>query len=228
MVRRQNFAGLAQLLAEVNPDGADVILADLGLSSMQMDNPERGFTFKHEGPLDLRMNPNRGRPAAEWLNAIDERALSIVLAENSDEPRAEALARAIVAAHRAAPITTTTAFARVIRDTLAGLPGSRARFEVDTTIRRVFQAVRIAVNDEFSALETFLRNLPGCLKPGGRAALLTFHSGEDRRVKKSFQGGAREGVYDRIAEEVIRPGAEETHSNPRASSAKLRWAVRGV
>ena len=225
-VRRQNFAGLAQLLAEENPSGADVILADLGLSSMQMDNPERGFTFKREGPLDLRMNPNRGHSASAWLASIDERVLSSVLAENSDEPRADVLAHAVMAAQRAAPLTTTTALARVIRETLGALPGSRGRDETDTTIRRVFQALRIAVNDEFSALETLLRNLPGCLKPGGRAAILTFHSGEDRRVKKFFQSGARDGSYERIAEEVVRPGASEIHSNPRASAAKLRWAVR--
>ena len=225
-VRRQNFAGLAQLLARENLPGADVILADLGLSSMQMDNPARGFTFKHEGPLDLRMNPDRGRPASAWLASIDERALAELLEENADEPRAAQLARAIIIARSAAPLATTTALARVIREAMDALPGSRGRDETSTTIRRVFQALRIAVNDEFSALETFLRHLPGCLKPGGRVAILTFHSGEDRRVKKSFQAGARDGAYGRIAEEVVRAGAEEVRSNPRASSAKLRWAVR--
>ncbi len=225
-VRRQNFAGLAQLLARENLPGADVILADLGLSSMQMDNPARGFTFKHEGPLDLRMNPDRGRPTSAWLASIDERALAELLEENADEPRAAPLARAIIIARSAAPLATTTALARVIREAMDALPGSRGRDETSTTIRRVFQALRIAVNDEFSALETFLRHLPGCLKPGGRVAILTFHSGEDRRVKKSFQAGARDGSYGRIAEEVVRAGAEEVRSNPRASSAKLRWAVR--
>jgi 16S rRNA (cytosine1402-N4)-methyltransferase len=227
-VRRQNFAGLAQLLARENLPGADVILADLGLSSMQMDNPARGFTFKHEGPLDLRMNPDRGRPAAAWLASIDECTLADVLAENADEPRAGVLARAILTARSAAPIATTTALAGILRRTMEALPGSRARDETTTTIRRVFQALRIAVNDEFSALESFLRHLPGCLKPGGRVAILTFHSGEDRRVKKCFQAGARDGAYERIAEDVIRPGAEEVRSNPRASSAKLRWAVRSA
>ncbi len=228
VVRRMNFAGLASFLAQEEVDGADLILADLGLSSMQIDNPARGFTFKVEGPLDLRMNPSRGRSAAELLESASETDLARLLIENSDEPSAKVLAHAIVEAQRRAPVRTTTRLAHVIRTALLPRSGSRRTDEIDTSIRRVFQALRIAVNDEFGALDTFLRNLPLCLKPGGRVAILSFHSGEDRRVKKAFLAGHREGFYTKISDEVIRPGEEEVRSNPRASSAKLRWAIRSL
>jgi 16S rRNA (cytosine1402-N4)-methyltransferase len=227
IVRRSNFAGLAQALAAEDIAGADLILADLGLSSMQMDDPTRGFTFKRPGPLDLRMNTERGQPASAMLASLDVSKLSLVLEEHSDEPHARYLADKIITARTATPITTTSGLSQIIREAMESRPGSRSLFEVDTTIRRVFQALRVLVNDEFSALETFLRRLPDCLKSGGRAAVLTFHSGEDRRVKKAFQQGAATGAYVRIAEEVIRPGPEEIRANPRSSSAKLRWAVRG-
>jgi len=201
-----NFAGVAKAL----PETADILLADLGLSSMQIDNPERGFTYKFDGPLDLRMNPRKGLPASALLASLDPQKLSTLLSENADEPDADRLARALLHA----PATTTMQLAAAVRK--AG--GD------DDTIRRVFQALRIAVNDEFGALEAFLRNIPFCLKPGGRVAILTFHSGEDRRVKKSFKALAAEGVYAEIAQDVIRASAEERRDNPRSSSAKLRWA----
>ncbi len=225
-VQRTNFAGLPQLLADEQPAGADLILADLGISSMQMDNPERGFSFKVEGPLDLRINPQRGLPAASLLAALDEAALRQMLEENSDEPHARVIAAAVCRAQAQSPITSTTALARAVHSAIAAVTGSKSKDQIDAGIRRTFQALRIAVNDEFGALEMFLRNLPQCLKPGGRVAILTFHSGEDRRVKKAFQAGEREAVYARIANEVIRPGAEEIRSNPRSAAAKLRWAVR--
>jgi 16S rRNA (cytosine1402-N4)-methyltransferase len=205
---RTNYAGLAKLL----PEPADAILADLGLSSMQIDNPERGFTFKHDGPLDLRMNPERGQPASALLATLDEKRLAALLTENADEPNAGPLARAILRT----PIFTTVQLASAVR----------AAGGDDSAVRRTFQALRIAVNDEFSALETFLRQLPLCLKPGGRVAVLSFHSGEDRRVKKAFQTELRTGVYRSIAPDITRPGAAETRANSRASSAKMRWAVR--
>ncbi len=217
---RTNFAGLPQLLIQAGLEGADLILADLGVSSMQIDDPARGFSVKHNGPLDMRMNPRRGQPASVLLEKIGSAGLAALLTENADEPYAAPLAQALAGK----TFATTLALADAIR---AALP-RRAREDVDLTIRRVFQALRIAVNDEFSALESFLRNLPGCLKPGGRVAILTFHSGEDRRVKKSFEAGLREGVYDGIAPEVIRPTAEERTSNPRSSPAKLRWARKGI
>jgi 16S rRNA (cytosine1402-N4)-methyltransferase len=223
---RSNFAGLPQVLASVAAIhdrqsatiGADIILADLGVSSMQIDDPSRGFSVKHEGPLDMRMNPRRGQPVSVFLQKIDTDALASLLTENADEPHAVVLASALAGK----AFNTTSALAAAIR---AVLPRSK-KDNSDLSVRRVFQALRIAVNDEFSALDTFLRNLPFCLNPGGRVAILTFHSGEDRRVKKSFEAGLRDGSYAEIAPEVIRPAAAERNSNPRSASAKLRWARR--
>ena len=226
LARRTNFAGLPQVLAENALPGADILLADLGLSSMQIDNPARGFTFKATGPLDLRMNPERGQPASTLLAKLDEPRLAALLEANADEPHAALIAEAVVRAHAQRPIKTTTALADAVRVALRKLSKQDREQEGDAPVRRVFQALRIAVNDEFGALDTLLRQLPACLKPGGRAAILTFHSGEDRRVKKAFEAGRAAGVYETIAEEVTRPGAEEQRANPRSSSAKLRWAVR--
>jgi 16S rRNA (cytosine1402-N4)-methyltransferase len=223
IVRRMNFAGLAQALAEHAPAGADAVLADLGVSSMQIDDPARGFTFKSEGPLDLRMNPARGQPASALLRAIPADKLATLLAENADEPHADTIARAIVSARAHAEIATTTTLAAIIRSALGAPPRDAA---ADDSVRRVFQALRIAVNDEFGALDTFLRNLPQCLKPGGRVAILTFHSGEDRRVKHAFKAGERDGFYAAIARDVLRPTPAELRANPRSASAKLRWARR--
>src|SRR5262249_36357189 len=175
---------------------------------MQMDNPERGFTYKYDGPIDLRMNPQRGRPASELLASLDEATLAALLVQNADEPNAERLARAILKS----PISTTTQLDTVVRRNGGD----------DDTVRRIFQALRIAVNDEFNALDAFLRDLPLCLKAGGRVAILTFHSGEDRRVKKSFQAGERNGVYAEIAHVVLRQTQKEPPSNPGSKSAKLR------
>ena len=218
MAVRSNFGGLPQALAAANLTGADCILADLGVSSMQIDDPIRGFSTKFDGPLDMRMNPQRGFPATVLLEKTSVAALARILEENADEPRANELATAL--AGRTFP--TTQALSAGIR---AALPQMN-KDDADLTVRRVFQALRIEVNDEFSALEMLLRYLPSCLKPGGRVAILTFHSGEDRRVKKSFEAGLRDGVYADIAREVIRPTPEERHDNPRSSPAKLRWAVR--
>jgi 16S rRNA (cytosine1402-N4)-methyltransferase len=208
VVHRKNFAGLSRLL----PEPADLILADLGVSSMQLDNPERGFTFKHDGPLDLRMNPRRGRPARALLATLGPNALSTVLRENADIPNAERLAEGILLS----PPSTTMQLAEAVR---------RSGGDEDA-VRLVFQALRIEINDEFGALDALLRDLPLCMKPGGRVAILTFHSGEDRRVKKAFQSGEREGIYSAIAHDIIRAGPDEIRDNPRSRSAKLRWAQR--
>ena len=227
IVRRSNFAGVAQLIAAESPEGADVLLADLGLSSMQIDDPARGFTFKADGPLDMRMNPSRGESAAALLAKIDAAKLATLLNENADEPRAVALASAILSAQSRQPLGTTHALAEVVRTAFARLPQTSDE-HADDAVRRVFQALRIAVNDEFGALDTLLRNLPYCLKPGGRVAILTFHSGEDRRVKLAFKQGLRDGLYSTIAEDVVRASPAEQRANPRSSSAKLRYAVRAT
>jgi 16S rRNA (cytosine1402-N4)-methyltransferase len=215
---RSNFAGLPQVLAAQELTGADLILADLGVSSMQIDDPARGFSVKFDGPLDMRMNPQRGQPVSALLQKIQPAALAVLLRQNADEPKAEQVAAALAGK----TFTTTQQLTAAIRAALP--PGAQS--ESGLSVRRVFQALRIAVNDEFSALETFLRTLPACLKPGGRVAILTFHSGEDRRVKKAFADAHREGIYSEIAHEVIRPTAEERNSNPRSAPAKLRWAKR--
>jgi 16S rRNA (cytosine1402-N4)-methyltransferase len=212
---RSNFAGLPQVLAQEGVAAADVILADLGVSSMQLDNPARGFTFKEPGPLDMRMNPARGEPASLLLTRLNEDKLARLLEESADEPDARKIAHAL----KAQPIDTTHALARIVRKAVGEAKAEKA-------IRRAFQALRIAVNDEFSALDTFLRNLPSCLAAGGRVAVLTFHSGEDRRVKRAFEAGLRDGDYAAIADEVGRASASEIRANPRAAAAKLRWARR--
>ena len=220
--RRMNFGGLPGLLPQTGP--FDAVLADLGLSSMQIDNPARGFTFKAEGPLDLRLNPQKGRPASAFLQSLSEQDLADLLAENADEPLAAPLARAL-AAHRE-PFATTTQLAEFLREMLArdhGLP--REDPETRRTLQRTFQALRIAVNEEFKVLDQFLAALPKALNSGGRVAILTFHSGEDRRVKKAFQEGARAGVYAEVSE-VLRPSFQEQVDNPRSKPAKLRWAQR--
>jgi len=216
VTRRMNFAGLPRLQAESG--GFDVVLADLGVSSMQIDNPSRGFTWKAEGPLDLRLNPQRGKSAAELLASVDEPTLAELLVENSDEPHAEAIARSV---HGQA-IHTTRDLANRVRTALADL--GLEEDETKKALQRTFQALRIAVNDEFTVLDQFLSLLPGCLKPGGRVAILTFHSGEDRRVKKAFQQGLRDGIYAEVAPEPQRASPDERRANPRSTSAKLRWA----
>jgi len=218
-VHRSNFAGLQKVLAtEGRTEGVEMILADLGVSSMQLDNPARGFSVKTQGPLDMRMNPQRGQPASVLLEKISVEELAAHLEENADETHAAPLAQALAGKS----FTTTLALGAAIRKVLIKRPEE----QVTLSIRRVFQALRIAVNEEFAALETFLRNLPACLKPGGRVAVLTFHSGEDRRVKKAFEAGLRNGLYTEIAREIIRPSPEECHSNPRSTPSKLRWAVK--
>src|SRR5215469_9565764 len=214
--KRSNFAGLPQALVEAGFEQADIILADLGVSSMQLDNPERGFSMKYEGPLDMRMNPRRGQSASELLERIRPDDLLSLLAENADEPHAKILGNALAGRN----FETTRELSKAIE---LALPRIRDT-EVELSVRRVFQALRIVVNDEFSALDAFLRNLPACLRSGGRVAVLTFHSGEDRRVKKAFAAGKRQGVYLQIAEEITQPSAEERRENPRSVPAKLRWA----
>ena len=224
-VKLMNFARIDELAAEYGP--FDFVLADLGVSSMQIDNPERGFSYKAEGPLDLRMNPQQGISAAERLRTISEEEFIGMLIENSDEPYAQEIARAVIDERRKErPVETTGQLHEVIRKALSFLPAAEQKEAVKKSSARTFQALRIDVNNEFEVLYSVLEKLPGALKPGGRAAILTFHSGEDKLVKKSFRQYLREGIYSDIAKDVIRPSAQECVQNPRAKSTKMRWAIK--
>ncbi|HTL81561.1 MAG TPA: 16S rRNA (cytosine(1402)-N(4))-methyltransferase RsmH [Bacteroidia bacterium] len=224
-IRKMNFANIDLIVHESGP--LNFVLADLGVSSMQIDDPDRGFSYKVEGPLDLRLNPKTGVPASEFLKTISQEELEQILIENSDEPYAEEIAGNIyVTLRKGRPITTTTHLKNIITETLANLPSAIRADEIKKCCQRTFQALRIAVNEEFETLDKFLEKLPDALAPGGRVAILTFHSGEDRRVKKTFQHYFREGIFSDWSKEPVRPSAEECFANPRAKSAKLRWAIK--
>lgn len=224
-IRLQNFCTIDEIAKEVG--GFDFILADLGVSSMQIDNPERGFSFKTEGPLDLRLNQQSGISAAERLDTISRDELAGMLYENSDEPYCEELARAITDEIRKGNrIDTTTKLRQVIEKTLDFLPEKEKKDTIKKTCQRVFQALRIDVNHEFEVLYEFMEKLPDALRPGGRVAILTFHSGEDKLVKRALKEGFRDGIYSDYAKDVVRPSAQECAQNARAHSTKMRWAVR--
>ena len=224
-VRLQNFAEIAKVSEEVGK--FNFVLADLGVSSMQIDNPDRGFSYKTEGPLDLRLNPLKGTSAAERLKEVDEEELRGMLIENSDEPYAEEIARRVMSwRKKGKEIETTTQLKQVIEEALVRVPAAERAEAVKKSCQRTFQALRIDVNSEFEVLYAFLESLPTVLAPGGRVAILTFHSGEDRLVKRSFKELKKAGIYSEISEEVIRPSAEECRRNSRAKSTKMRWAIR--
>ncbi len=220
----ENFANVDRVAEQYG--SFDFLLADLGVSSMQIDNPERGFSYKQEGPLDLRLNPQNGEPASERLQKMNREEIEGMLIDNSDEPYAAEIARAIAGRKRKGQkIDTTTKLAELIEETLDFLPEKERKEAVKKSCARVFQALRIDVNSEFEVLEAFLTKLPSCMAPGGRIAILTFHSGEDRLVKHAFKEGKKAGIYSEVAEDVIRPSSEECAKNPRAKSTKMRWAV---
>ena len=224
-IKNMNFADIDQLPAQFGQ--FDFVLADLGVSSMQIDNPERGFSYKIDGPLDLRLNPEKGVSAAERLKEVDQEELVGMLIENSDEPYAKEISRAVIQELRKGrPVDTTTRLRELIEQALSFLPEDEKKETVKKSCQRTFQALRIDVNSEFEVLDAFLSKLPDILKPGGRAAILTFHSGEDRMVKQYFKYYKREGLYRDVANDVIRPSKEECVRNPRAKSTKMRWAVR--
>lgn len=222
-IRRMNFSEIDKVADEK----FDFVLADLGVSSMQIDNPERGFTFKQDGPLDLRLDPTSGTSAAQRLRELDEDELVGLLVENSDEPYAQCIASEIMRTFaRGETIDTTRQLYDAIARALSFLPKSEQKDMVKKSCQRCFQALRIDVNSEFEVLYAFLEKLPTMLKPGGRVAILTFHSGEDRLVKKAFKQGVRDGVYREAARDVVRPSAQECYQNPRAHSTKMRWAIK--
>ncbi len=224
-IKLMNFADVDQLVAEVGT--FDFILADLGVSSMQIDNPERGFSYKTEGPLDLRLNPQKGISAAERLENITLAELCGMLEENSDEPYAQEIATKIKTAQKKGEkIDTTNKLHTLIEEALSFIPEKERKEAVKKSSARVFQALRIDVNNEFEVLYRFMEKLPNALSPNGRVAILTFHSGEDKLVKKALKRCYKEGIYREISKDVIRPSAEECVQNSRARSTKMRWAIK--
>ena len=224
-IKQTNFRNIDQVAEEAG--GFDFILADLGVSSMQIDNPDRGFTYKFDGPLDLRLDPEKGESAAERLREVSYEELVGMFQENSDEPYAEEIATVIMKRNRTKNyVETTTQMKDVIEEALSFVPEKERKEAVKKSCQRCFQALRIDVNSEFEVLYDFLDKLPDALRPGGRVAILTFHSGEDRLVKRAFKAGAKAGVYSEVSKDVIRPSAEECARNPRARSTKMRWAVK--
>lgn len=224
-VKLQNFCTIDEIAEEIG--GFDFILADLGVSSMQIDNPKRGFSFRADGPLDLRLNQEKGISAAERLDEISREELAGMIYENSDEPYCEEIAKAITDEIRKGNrVDTTTKLRELIADTLDFLPEKEKKDTIRKTCQRVFQALRIDVNREFEVLYEFMEKLPDALKPGGRVAILTFHSGEDKLVKKALKAGYKAGIYSDYAKDVIRPSAQECAQNGRARSTKMRWAIK--
>ena len=224
-IKQTNFRNIDQVAEEAG--GFDFILADLGVSSMQIDNPDRGFTYKFDGPLDLRLDPEKGESAAERLREVSYEELVGMFQENSDEPYAEEIATVIMKRNRTKNyVETTTQMKDAIEEALAFVPEKDRKEAVKKSCQRCFQALRIDVNSEFEVLYDFLDKLPDALRPGGKVAILTFHSGEDRLVKRAFKAGAKAGVYSEVSKDAIRPSAEECARNPRARSTKMRWAVK--
>ena len=224
-VKLINFANIDEVAKEAGK--FDFVLADLGVSSMQIDNPERGFSYKVEGPLDLRLNPMKGISAAQRMKELTEQEWIGMFVTNADEPYAEEIANRIKRRESAGrAIETTTQMREAIEEALVRVPKQDREQEVKKACARVFQALRIDVNSEFEVLYAFLEKLPSVLAPGGRVAILTFHSGEDRLVKKSFKELKKAGIYSSVCDDVIRPSQEECFRNPRAKSTKMRWAVR--
>lgn len=224
-VKLINFANIDEVAEEAGK--FDFILADLGVSSMQIDNPERGFTYKYDGPLDLRMNPQKGISAAELLKEVNLSELEGIFTDNADEPYAGEIAREILNRRKKGnAVETTLQMKEAVEHALRFLPEAERKETIKKSCARTFQALRIDVNKEFEVLESFLKKLPDVLNPGGRVAVLTFHSGEDRLVKQYLKSGLRDGLYSDVARDVIRPSAEECTRNPRARSTKMRWAIK--
>jgi len=211
-------ASFAELAERMPPASADGVIADLGVSSLQLGQPERGFSFQAEGPLDMRMDPHGERTADQVVNRMDEKHLADLIYEFGEERRSRRIARAIV---RARPIRTTAHLATVISAALRPMKSERIH-----PATRTFQAIRIWVNHELDDLGALLEAAPRVLKPGGRLAVISFHSLEDRMVKDALRDGAREGVWRILTKKPVTAGEEEIDRNPRSRSAKLRAAER--
>jgi 16S rRNA (cytosine1402-N4)-methyltransferase len=219
------FDRLRAVLDDLGIQQVDGVLADLGVCSDQLDDPERGLSFSKPGPLDMRLDPGEGETAADLVNRLNERDLADLIYEYGEERFSRRIARRIVEARRLAPLRTTEELAELVRRCVPRPPRHGRRRPAIDPATRVFQALRIAVNDELAALDRLLAALPGCVKVGGRAAIISFHSLEDRRVKQAFRDKA---IWEALTRKPVQPGEEEERSNPRARSAKLRAARRGV
>jgi len=227
---RSNFAGIANVLKKENLPGCDIIFADLGVSSMQIDNPDRGMSYKHKGPLDMRMDDRLKQTGADLLNTLCEEELSNAFLELADEPDHQKIAHLIVTRRAERAITQTEQLVRIIFHVKNLTPKTwqqqnHARFGKLHPAARTFQALRILVNDELGSLKELLRIAQYCLSPGGRIGIISFHSGEDRLVKQSFRDGVRNGIYQSATRSPIVPRIKEIISNPRSASAKFRYAV---
>lgn len=223
-----NFAGIGRVLAEEGLDGFDVIFADLGVSSMQIDDAGRGMSYKHENaPLDMRMNPSLGRTAADVLMTISEADLSGALREFADEPDHEKIAQWIIRQRAVEPFTTTGQLKSLIfaaKGTVEKLWKKQSAYEDAHPAMKTFQALRILVNDELASVAELLRQAPQCMRPGGRIGIISFHGGEDRLVQNAFRDGCSRGIYEACSGQAVRPGEREVGRNPRSSSARFRWA----
>jgi 16S rRNA (cytosine1402-N4)-methyltransferase len=228
---RSNFAGIGNVMRREAPEGFDILFADLGLSSMQIDDPSRGMSYRQDGPLDMRMDDRRQQTAADLLNTLNEEALSQALWELSDEPDHRALARRIVEHRHSEPLARIGQLVELVL-AVKGLTVAEYKQQQRQTpvglhpAARTFQTLRMLVNDELAALKELLRVAPYCLKPGGRIGIMSFHSGEDRSVKHAFAAGLREGVYSAVADAVITPSRTEIATNTRSTAAKFRWAAK--
>jgi 16S rRNA (cytosine1402-N4)-methyltransferase len=221
-------------LKKENIAGYDIIFADIGVSSMQIDNPDRGMSYKHNGPIDMRMDERIKQTGADLLNTLSEEAMSNAFMEFADEPDHKEIAAEIIARRQESPIRETAELVEIIfrakginqkewqkqqKNSKSGSANPAAK---------TFQALRILVNDELGALKELLRVAPYCLNPGGRIGIISFHSGEDRLVKKAFKSGLESGIYQAVAENAITPTQQEIASNTRSTSAKFRWAVKSI
>lgn len=228
-LHRRHFAGLGKVMSAEALDGFDIVFADLGVSSMQLDDPARGFSYKYDGPLDMRMDDRLVRTASDVVRALSMPELSAALWELADEPDYERVARRIVDHRERVPITRTGQLVTAVLEakgmTRKGWRAIKAERPGEPhPAARTFQALRMIVNDEMGGLEQFLRIAPYCLRPGGRIGVISFHSGEDRRVAEAFASGVASQVYAEAAAEPIRPTPQERASNPRSRSAMLRLA----
>jgi 16S rRNA (cytosine1402-N4)-methyltransferase len=224
VTRQGSFAELGDILGAEGVHGADIVFADLGISTMQADDPVRGFSYKRVGPLDMRMDQTRGRTAVEYLATSTAAELASALRAHADEPYADEIGALLAGG----AFDTTHGLERHVRLGVAAAHPELSKAAIKMSVRRVFQALRIAVNDELRVLEAFLRDAPGVLAPSGRIGIITFHSGEDRLVKRAFRDGHRAGLYSAISRGVTQSSREESFTNRRSRAAKLRWAMRAA